>query len=341
MSRLATGATRGAQVLLQRLQAGGAGRADAPALMSSRAPAHASAADVDSADSPPVALPPLPAYVAHALARYSLLHDIPFRYLVPDSALLPPESIRFLTIDPAWIQALIEGALKAGGRGSRELSRASAAVALAGAQAQALSGQVRAVVRRRLIVGAAEVSAAEGSRGASSQAATPAADAGDRTVTGLLLRSEMVERWPGMKVRAWASASPADIPPGADPSVIEAARPDLVVPLLRLECLGPSVLLALFDGQPRMLWLEEPHHAVQFGVERDQGVAAVALRDARGVLTGQRVTVPMRTGLAAGMVDVAGLRRSIDAALPLQWTRGSAALAAQLLQAPSRQRFGG
>ena len=335
MSRLARGATLGAQLLLQRLNAGAAGPAGARTSVSMRAPARMSAAgafadrssarDVEAAATRPAALPPLPDYVAHALARYALLHDIPFRYLVPSAAQLPPESIRFFTIDPAWIAALTEGALKAGGRGSRELARASEAAAQAGAQARALTGQVRAVVRRQVIAGAAG----------------PAADASTRAVTGLLLRSEMVERWPGMKVRAWTSASPADIPPGADPAAIEAARPELVVPLLRLECLGPSVLLALFDGQPRMLWLEEPHHAVQFGIERAQGGLSVALRDSQGALTGRSVPVTLRPGPAAGVVDIGALTRSIDVALPLRWARGSAALAAQLLQAPSRQRFGG
>lgn len=341
MSRLATGATHGARLLLQRLQAGAAGPTAARASASASALARASAAGVEAAATPPAALPPLPAYVAHMLARYALLHHIPFRYLVPDAALLPPESIRFFTIDAAWIAALTEGALTAGGPGSRELARASAAAAQAGTQAQALTGQVRAVARRQVIVGAAGAPAADGARGTSPDAATAAANTNPHAVTGLLLRSEMVERWPGMKVRAWASASPADIPPGADPSAIEAARPELVVPLLRLECLGPSVLLALFDGQPRMLWLEEPHHAVQFGVERDQGVLSVALRDAQGALTGQSVPVPLRPGPAAGVVDIGALARGIDAALPLQWARGSAALAAQLLQPPSRKRFGG
>jgi hypothetical protein len=350
MSRLATGATLGAQLLLQRMQTGAALSADLPASKSPSARVSMAvgvavsdglSTDVTEAsatETPTLAaLPPLPAYVAHALARYALLHDIPFRYLVPDAALLPPESIRFFTIDAAWIAALTEGALNAGGRGSRELARVSEAATLAGAQVQAVTGQVRAVARRQVIVGG-ESALAEGS--ALSGNAPTGGNVATRAVTGLLLRSEMVVRWPGMKVRAWASASAADIPTGADPAVIEAARPELVVPLLRLECLGPDVLLALFDGQPRMLWLEEPHHAVQFGVERDHGVLSVALRDAQGELTGQSVPVPLRPGPAAGVVDIGALARGIDAALPLPFTRGSAALAAQLLQAPSRQRFG-
>src|ERR1700685_4299755 len=43
-----------------------------------------------------------------------LLQGVPFNYLVPDAAMLPPESLRFFTVDPNWVTALIDGALSVG-----------------------------------------------------------------------------------------------------------------------------------------------------------------------------------------------------------------------------------
>src|SRR5215469_3847344 len=48
------------------------------------------------------------------LARLRLLEGVPFAYLVADSLLLPPESIRFFYVDRNWTDALIQGALSAG-----------------------------------------------------------------------------------------------------------------------------------------------------------------------------------------------------------------------------------
>ena len=40
-----------------------------------------------------------------------LLQGVPFKYLIPDERMLPPESIRFFAVDPQWIDALLDGAL--------------------------------------------------------------------------------------------------------------------------------------------------------------------------------------------------------------------------------------
>src|SRR5690348_2015554 len=48
------------------------------------------------------------------LARLRLLEGVPFAYLVADSALLPPESIRFFYLDRRWTDAVVQGALSVG-----------------------------------------------------------------------------------------------------------------------------------------------------------------------------------------------------------------------------------
>jgi hypothetical protein len=274
---------------------------------------------------------PLPDYVGHALARWRLLNDVPFRYLVPDARLLPSESIRFFMIDAAWLDALAAGALAMGGAGSRDGARARVILPAARVAADSHRRFVRDVARGRLtLAGVANVV------GTSPEDAAP-----EPVVSGFLLRSQLVSGWPGVQLRAWTSDALADVPLTADPTVVATAHPELVVPILRMERLAPSVIIALFDGLPRLVWIEEPHHGVQYGVENGSGGATVALRNESGEDLGTPVAVPMRTGAGSvpGVVNVAALAHAIDQARPLAQPRGSAALALTLIQAPSRQRF--
>ena len=103
-----------------------------------------------------------------------------------------------------------------------------------------------------------------------------------------------------------------NVPAGIDPSQI---NPKLMLPLLRLERLSPSVLIALFRGVPTLVWCEEPHHGVQFGVEQDKsGRLIIPVRDAAGHLvvsadiSTTQIPLPMRTG-GHRVIAVANLRQ--------------------------------
>ncbi|GAA2692069.1 hypothetical protein [Streptomyces lunalinharesii] len=48
------------------------------------------------------------------LDRLDVLEQVPFAYLVPDAGMLPPESLRFFHIDPAWLSHLRAGASSPG-----------------------------------------------------------------------------------------------------------------------------------------------------------------------------------------------------------------------------------
>ncbi len=48
------------------------------------------------------------------LEQLSYLQGVPFKYLVPDERLLPPESIRFFQVDVNWIHCLLDGAYSIG-----------------------------------------------------------------------------------------------------------------------------------------------------------------------------------------------------------------------------------
>ncbi|MGV1009717.1 MAG: hypothetical protein ACOYBY_14060 [Dermatophilaceae bacterium] len=301
-----------------------AGAVERPAPVPSRAAAlSARVSAVTGSGQASTAPPP---GVAAALANFALLRGLPLTYLVPQLALLPDESIRFFTVDHGWLDALATGLLSVGGTGTR-------ATAFAARNAGPARAQVRADLRRtaatlnaaRARIADAAVAAAR-SRSEEDMTSAAATD----VVTGLLLRSSAVSRWPQLEVRAFAEP-PA---PEADPAGLSPLAP------LRLERLTPSLLLVLFAGTPAAVWIEEPHHGLQLGFDRDPANGALTLPSR---LTGDTaVTVPVR-GSQARLIDVPGLATALATALAGQLgepaTVGPGALAAELIRPPFRQVF--
>ncbi|HEY8740308.1 MAG TPA: hypothetical protein VIN56_06925 [Candidatus Dormibacteraeota bacterium] len=265
----------------------------------------------------------LPPYLASFLAHLRLLIGVPFEYLVPDARLLPPESIRFFYLDRSWTDRLIDGVIAVGKLGTRDQSHHQEQNPALASRLDGLEKYVRDMQRALLDY--------EGARNAE------VGQAG--TVTGFLLRSAAVAGWPHMEVRAFDRILPEQ--PDLTSPEVEQAR----VPLLRLERLSPSVLIAIFDGIPKLVWCEEPHHGVQFGVKIEAGRAVLFDRSNVGVsdISGE-VQVPFRqTGRR--VLHMVELRRQLTKehaahnTMPVQ--NGSADLAIEVLDVPWRQRFQG
>jgi len=259
-----------------------------------------------------------PTYVAERLAELRLLHDVPFQYVVPAAALLPAESIRFFHLDDGWTDALAEGALSIGDGDSDRL----AVDRVRPARDRAVGG-----VRER-----------HRGRHGTAREDEPG------PITGLVLRSSAVARWPGMAVRAYAGEVPPDVEPDEAPDGVR-------LPLLRLERVAPTVLIALFGGVPTLVVLEEPHGNAVLGVAAaEDGGWTLALRAADGRLIEDddeavRIDVPLRPGAEElGVVDVAALRDRLEQEAgsrdEMPQTMSPAALAIELMRPPWRQRFG-
>lgn len=261
----------------------------------------------------------LPPYLESFLAHLRLLVGVPFEYLVPDERLLPVESIRFFYLDRSWADRLVDGVMAVGKIGTREQAHHQAHDPAVQARLDNTEWHVRDVQRgrkpwevTRAVVGPAQV------------------------VTGFLLRSAAVKGWPHMEVQAF------DRVLAKDPSPQE--RDDAQIPTLRLERLSPTVLIALFAGVPKLVWLEEPHHGVQLGVEHDSRGTFVYRRDRFGTSVSTRVPVRFRPGNRR-VVHVTDLRDRLAAAaappnpddMPEQ--DGSASFTIELLDVPWRQRF--
>jgi hypothetical protein len=283
--------------------------------------------------------PPLPAHVADFLVRLRLAERVPFNYLVPDPGLLPDESIRFFTVDEAWLDALMEGAMAIGSSGTRDVEHSRAALPTIKAAVRD-AVPLAAAVRRRHVAPSAM---SDHVRSAAALALDFPDPGGTPPVTGFLIRSSLVAGWPGFSVRAFVTT---EIPEGVDPTTLDPAS---FVPILRMELLSPSVLLVMFAGTPALVWLEEPHHGIPLGIEEDNELfvvdasgAQVFDTDDQGEDVAKKIAVPMRGGVT-GVVDIAGLRAALDAAHNadnrIAPQGGSAALALQLMNPPRRQRF--
>jgi hypothetical protein len=269
----------------------------------------------------------VPRELSDFLARLRLLEGVPFSYLVPDAELLPLESIRFFYVDRAWTDALVQGALSVGTVSTADHAQLERVY-------PAVRGELDEDERSVRVTGS-EPTAPQG----------PAA-----TITGFVLRSRAVSGWPGLHVRAYreelGEADDAQIPE-SDPRRLK---------LLRLERLAPAVLLALFDGVPAVVHLEEPRQGIQFGFrpadppdpDPDRRVGLVPPRK---VGDGTEVFPPTQD---QNWVRVA-FRRRAPGVINLRTTRNrlvdviqtgmgsevdSAEFAIQMLRYPYRQVFG-
>lgn len=170
--------------------------------------------------------------VATWLGRLLLLYQVPFTHLVPDQAMLPPESLRFFYVDRNWLDAMLDGAVSIGMQSSRDTFLQQ----IIGDVVNTAAYDFLETVRENL---------------PGSGPAPPSA--GADAMTGLLLRSDLVSGWPNLGVRACNGV----------------ARGAELMKTLRMDHLAPGVLLCLFSGVPARVELAEPQESFRFGIEAD------------------------------------------------------------------------
>lgn len=190
------------------------------------------------------------------LARLRLLDGVPFEYLVPDTGMLQPETIRFFHVDRNWTDAAVDGALAAGSYGTRDR-----------AAVQHAHQSVRDALddAERTVWGTTPTSGS-----------TP-------QITGFLLRSRAVSGWPGLIVRAFRGTGSRQRP--LQPLRIERLSPSVLVALFDDE---PT---RLEIEEPR----EGVQFGVR-GHDTVDGRWVLPVRDASGELTDDEVDVPFRRG---------------------------------------------
>lgn len=254
------------------------------------------------------------------LVRLRLLEGVPFANLVADTALLPPESIRWFYLDRRWTDALVQGALSVG----------------------TVNTDDRTHLEARYDAVRDELDQEE--RNHRRHPGSPRFGGSVEAVSGFVLRSQAVSGWPGLHVRAFT----VDPEESDDATYLEADPRRMR--LLRLERLAPAVLFCLFDGIPQVVHLEEPRQGVQFGFDlTSTGPISRARLQARDRTTfedlpGVRIDVPFRAGAGStGVVDIQALEEALaehPATGAAQGGLDAAEYALQLIRFPYRQVFG-
>lgn len=181
-----------------------------------------------------------PPEVARFCARAVLLYGIPFHYLVPDERMLPPESIRFFYLDPGWVATLIQGATSIGRPGDRDTVIDTTLRHRALGRAMVDAAQVREKGP------ACEEPKATATIGGAGNAQTTIG-AASWPLTGFLLRSELMDGWQGVEMRAYD-------------------KEDVELAPLRIDRLAPDVLLCIFNGAVAKLTVKQPPEGLHFGL---------------------------------------------------------------------------
>jgi hypothetical protein len=271
---------------------------------------------------------PLEKAIFEWLATLSLFYGVPFVNLVPDERMLPVESIRFFYIDPNWIDSMLDGAMSIVSHGTRDdlVQLIKTADCREGADAQ------RIRIRPRLF-----------------KQTVPEDTPTGGTMTGFLMRSQVVAGWPGLEVKAFW-----------DPDATSEIKP-----LLRIDRPSPDVLLVLIPGVPALIRISEPPEGLRFGVvvnpaQKPTSKYLVAQRGLGLEVDGQvayqagkQITktaadwaeVPIRDGTER-VLDVVGLQKNLRAKLVAAKALNASAqnltpaeFGVQMVKLPERQAY--
>lgn len=189
--------------------------------------------------------------------QLSLLQGVPFNYLVPDARLLPKEAIRFCQIDHLWLSCLLDGAFSIGRVSSTMLARDRALMQSSNSPLTSPSG----------------------------------------SISGILLRSDVVAGWPGLQVAARDSS-------GNDLTELRADR------------LSPDVMLCLFDGAINSVAIQQKPETLHCGLDQDGTIPPSyykILRDNQGIEqeTLKLSSIPWQQE-ARRTINIASLAQSIQ-----------------------------
>jgi hypothetical protein len=248
----------------------------------------------------------IPTSVIEWMRDLALLRKVPLAYLVPDPELLPPESIRFFHVDRSWTDRLIDGSLWAANLGTLDMTY-----------------RMRTLVELRSVVADALDQLVTYDDDDDEKYAYPwTAHDLQAPITGMLIRSELVRRWPDLEVAGFRVQAFS----GVDKRPTRNDR----VRLLRREVISRDLMIVLFAGTPIRVEVKEPPVAIRFGVERAGQGFVVNLRNVDGQYIGATtVAVPQRTVQAWGssaprVIEPSTLATNITSKWPSPKPRSSA-----------------
>ncbi|NEO79494.1 hypothetical protein [Moorena sp. SIO4G3] len=218
---------------------------------------------------------PLPKPINNPIINWfkdlEFLKGIPFNYLVPDERLLPQESIRFFWVDSYWVDCMQDGAFSIGRVIPTDVAKET---------------RMRQEYRRDLRSYA------------------------DETITGILLRSEVVSGWPGLLVDGYGTKlnGSTSFVPGVDP-----------LKLLRMERLSKNVLICLFAGEVKTVDIHLKPETMHFGVDpysASNTQFTKGLRDSDGTQNKYQIDAVPCHDFDLGVINIEQFAMAIKDALP-------------------------
>ncbi|MFI6769267.1 hypothetical protein [Streptomyces sp. NPDC050355] len=241
------------------------------------------------------------------LVKLRDLAGVPFAHLVPDTRMLPPESLRFFHVDPNWTSTLVEGALSVGLAHSFDLTADDLLF------------------------------------GPDGEAPLPAPAA---PLTGVLIRSQLVSGWPALEIRPFPAARASDGETALPVLRRERLSDDVLLVLIegapgRVEIAEPQQGVHFGIDEPDDGHTDDP---VQDGIIRLRSLTPPDIGQELGRhFPSQPGLTPYLRDAGTSRVDnvlrVARLAAGLQDALGLQHPITSSEFAIQMINAAQRRTF--
>ena len=196
----------------------------------------------------------IPKEITDFLAELSLLYSVPFCYLAPDEKMLPEDSIRFFRVDFNWLYALLDGAMSLGRNFQEDYEQDTVLIKQLISRIYEGRCRIRPALLRK-----SDALQKEHMHRCLTKADSE--EAGQKN-TGFLLRSDLVRGFRGLEFAAYEKKGDAE-----------------PLPCLRLEALGPDILLGIYAGECNYLEIRQPPEGMHFGMEKKDSGYQKRLRD--------------------------------------------------------------
>ncbi len=205
-----------------------------------------------------------------------MLDGVPFDTLIADGRLLPPESLRIFYLDENWIDAMADGALSIGRNCTSDWMHDCAVLPKLKEHGRMHSAHMRALRYDK----------------------SPKNSNGGEYRTGFLLRSRLVEGWPGIEISCCSGEQELNI--------------------LKLEHIGSSVLFCIADGVLDKITLTEPVESLFFGFEEKDGELVkhlVSLKEEKAGRDIHASVSPVFRDAEKGLLDIKALAGTMQQVL--------------------------
>ncbi|MCF2149768.1 hypothetical protein IQ276_025735 [Desmonostoc muscorum LEGE 12446] len=158
---------------------------------------------------------------------------------------------------------------------------------------------------------------------------------GDRTITGCILRSQVVSGWPDLLIEAYDTM--------IEDSEFVAPDEAKLLKGLRMERLAPDVLICLFKGEIKTVDIHQKPEGMHFGLDagNESGIFTKNLRDRNGGGDLKIGNIPWRGDQAKGIINISAMVEEMKKSLnqPPDDPFTSAQFGFQMIKGVQKVRF--